>query len=192
MRNFKSLIFVALISIVVVYPVNSALAEDIRISYNCSQYFENGAFNWSETDEATDVMELVAKGIGLLRGRTRNHLPVYGDIKIETVNDSERVATLMQDYPAIVASESNEIFNLVTEIVKRLNLEIIPDENYKSAQKLLQALAITAEPKEDENYPFTKHFLDFYAIDLGSGKHKYTLCPINGELQFEAFDNFGR
>ena len=137
-------------------------------------------------------MELLAKGIGSLRGRTRNHLPVYGDIKIETINDSERVAILMQDYPTIVVSESKERFNLVTEIAKRLNLEIIPDENYKSAQKLLQALAITAEPKEDENYPFTKHFLDFYAIDLGSGKYKYTPCPINGELQFEAFDNFGR
>ena len=184
--SFKRLIFFISISIAVVNPVNFALAEELWISYDCPQYLENSAINVNETHEITAV------GDGTLKGRTINHLPVFGDIKIETINDVTRKTTLMQDYKQVAvpfASLNNQELNYVTEIEKRLNSANIPDEDYKPAQKLLQALAITTEPKESENYPFVNQFLNLYASSLSPLPQ--IGCPIEGELQFEAFDNFG-
>ena len=175
----------------VINPSNFALAEEPWISYDCPQYIESNAFDWGIVDEAPAANALAAVGDGTLKGRTINHLPVFGDIKIETISDAAREAILMQDYQQVavpVASLNNQEFNYVIEIEKRLNSENIPNEDYKPAQKLLQALAITTEPKESENYPFVNQFLNLYASGVPIPQ---IACPIEGELQFEAFDNFG-
>lgn len=192
MMNFKRLVFFSSILILVANPVNLALAEELWVSYDCPQFIENGAIEWTEADKASAVMALAIGGDGTLKGRTNNHLPVFGDFEIETVNDSAKEATLMQDYKQAAAPASfsnNQEFNYVTEIEKRLNSENTHDEDYKSAQKLLQALAITTEPGESEDHPFVNQFLNLYASSFVPIPQ--IACPIEGELQFEAFDNFG-
>ena len=188
MRILNFVVFLIVLAIWGTSTISTGVAEDNQFVLECPTDLNVTNNWWTEAFANSN-----RKQIGILNGHTINHIPVSGEITtLKIAEDFVNAESLIQAHLSDSVRKEPEENALLPRLIEKFSSDNGSNGDHYSVQKDLQVYSIITKFSEYKDYEFSSEIGNQI---LGTPEFATTPkvgCPIEGKLQFEAYDNFGQ